>query len=94
MHAVLLTDEELAALSLPADRPKPRVVIGLEGGLAQGYSANSHGIEVTVLDYDEHDHRVTQPEDEPTTAYAYDLSSSFDPEWVNSEIILSGPEEE
>ena len=94
MHAILVTDTELATLNLPKDRPPPRIVIGVEGGLAQGYSTNGKGIDVTVLDYDEHDHRVRQADGGSTTAYHYELSGNYEPEWVDSELLIEELEPE
>ena len=89
MHAVLVTKEELARLNLPKERPAPHIVISVEGGLAQGYSTNGHGINVTVLYYDEDDHRVSQADGGETTARHYELCGTFEPFWVNADLVLA-----
>ena len=88
MRAVLLTDDELASLNLPASRPPPRIVVGLQGGVIQGYSTNGAGVELTILDYDEDFDSVRQSDGSVTEAGVYRPHGNVEPEWVNAEIII------
>jgi hypothetical protein len=88
MRAVLLTNDEFASLNLPTDRPPPRIVLGLEGGVIQGFSTNGSNVEVTIIDYDESFDSVRQSDGAVREAGVYRPQGVIEPEWVNAEIII------
>lgn len=92
MKAVLLTEEEVVALRLPAERPGPRIVVALEGGVVQGWSANAEGLCLTIVDYDESFDAVSQPDGGTATAGVYAPRGRVDPAWVDGPILLEDSE--
>ena len=88
MKAVLLTAGEARRLAIPDDRPSPRIVLTMRGGLPTGYAANGDGIELTVIDYDESFDLVTQPDGSMKPAGVYRPKAMIRPTWVNSNVLV------
>jgi hypothetical protein len=81
-------NEAAQANPTPAPEPRPlRVVIGIEGGMVQGASADGP-CDIVVLDYDCNDdngEEVPQADGSTTTAWRYEVSAIHSPQeaaWV------------